>query len=109
MYIRYVNKLCELHLECDNYTEAAFTLKLHSSLLNWSEEILSPHLKSHKHPSCQTHLELKEALYNDSIKYFDKGKVRVVVCARGCVEMSLAGRRNKFLTEFFFFRCGSAR
>ncbi|KAK6633076.1 hypothetical protein RUM43_012819 [Polyplax serrata] len=75
MYIRYVNKLCELHLECDNYTEAAFTLKLHSALLNWTEETLSPHLKSHKHPLCQTHLELKEALYNDSIKYFDKGKM----------------------------------
>lgn len=75
MYIRYVNKLCELHLECDNYTEAAFTLKLHSALLNWSEEALSSHLKSHRHPLCQTHLELKEALYNDSINYFDKGKV----------------------------------
>jgi hypothetical protein len=76
MYIRYVNKLCDLHLECDNYTEAAYTLKLHSKLLNWSDASLPPLLKSHKYPSCQTHRQLKEALYYDIIDYFDKGKVR---------------------------------
>ena len=75
MYIRYVNKLCGLHLECDNYTEAAYTLKLHSKLLNWSDASLPPLLKSDKYPSCQTHRELKEALYYDIIDYFDKGKV----------------------------------
>jgi len=75
MYIRYVNKLCDLHLECDNYTEAAYTLKLHSKLLNWSDASLPPLLKSHKYPTCQTHRELKEALYYDIINYFDKGKV----------------------------------
>jgi hypothetical protein len=76
MYIRYVNKLCDLHLECDNYTEAAYTLKLHSKLLNWSDAPLPPLLKSHKYPTCQTHRDLKEALYYDIINYFDKGKVR---------------------------------
>ncbi|KAK2584698.1 hypothetical protein KPH14_007033 [Odynerus spinipes] len=75
MYIRYVNKLCELHLECDNYTEAAYTLKLHSQLLAWSDQPLSPLLISHRYPLCQTHRELKEALYNDMIEYFDKGKM----------------------------------
>ncbi|XP_014608633.1 PREDICTED: dedicator of cytokinesis protein 1 isoform X1 [Polistes canadensis] len=75
MYIRYVNKLCELHLECDNYTEAAYTLKLHSLLLDWSDQPLPPLLISHRYPSCQTHRELKEALYNDMIEYFDKGKM----------------------------------
>ncbi|GFG33105.1 hypothetical protein Cfor_10663, partial [Coptotermes formosanus] len=75
MYIRYVNKLCDLHLECDNYTEAAYTLKLHSKLLNWSDAPLPPLLKSHKYPTCQTHRELKEALYYDIIDYFDKGKM----------------------------------
>jgi hypothetical protein len=76
MYIRYVNKLCDLHLECDNYTEASYTLKLHSKLLHWSDAPLPPLLKSHKYPTCQTHRELKEALYYDIIDYFDKGKVR---------------------------------
>ncbi|XP_024936302.1 dedicator of cytokinesis protein 1 isoform X7 [Cephus cinctus] len=75
MYIRYVNKLCELHLECDNYTEAAYSLKLHSQLLAWSDQPLPPLLRSHRYPHCQTHRELKEALYNDMIEYFDKGKM----------------------------------
>ncbi|XP_071445315.1 dedicator of cytokinesis protein 1 isoform X2 [Hetaerina americana] len=75
MYIRYVNKLCDLHLECDNYTEAAFTLRLHSKLLNWSDNSLPPLLKSNRYPNCQTHRELKESLYYDIIDYFDKGKM----------------------------------
>ncbi|CAB0042097.1 unnamed protein product [Trichogramma brassicae] len=75
MYIRYVNKLCELHLECDNFTEAAYTLQLHSQLLTWSDKNLSPLLKSSRYPKCQTHRELKECLYNDIIDYFDKGKM----------------------------------
>lgn len=75
MYIRYVNKLCELHLDCDNYTEAAYTLKLHSQLLDWSDQPLPPLLRSNRYPQCQTHRELKESLYNDIIEYFDKGKM----------------------------------
>ncbi|PSN51994.1 Dedicator of cytokinesis protein 1 [Blattella germanica] len=75
MYIRYVNKLCDLHLECDNFTEAAYTLKLHSKLLTWSDTPLSSLLRSHKYPQCQTHRELKEALYHTIIEYFDKGKM----------------------------------
>ncbi|XP_078053338.1 dedicator of cytokinesis protein myoblast city isoform X1 [Augochlora pura] len=86
MYIRYVNKLCELHLECDNYTEAAYSLKLHSQLLAWSDQPLPPLLRSHRYLLCQTHRELKEALYNDMIDYFDKGKMWE--CALGvCKEL----------------------
>jgi hypothetical protein len=33
MYIRYLHKLTELHLGCDNYTEAAYTLMLYARLL----------------------------------------------------------------------------
>lgn len=75
MYIRYVNKLCDLHLVCDHYTEAAYTLKLHSNLLNWSDTLLPPLLKSIRYTQCQTHRELKESLYHNIIEYFDKGKV----------------------------------
>lgn len=75
MYIRYVNKLCALHLECENYPEAAYTLRLHSKLLSWSDTPLPPLLRSLKYPQCETHRQLKEALYNDMIGYFDKGKV----------------------------------
>ncbi|KAF5292477.1 hypothetical protein FQA39_LY14024 [Lamprigera yunnana] len=75
MYIRYVNKLCDLHLECDNYTEAAYTLQLHSNLLNWSDETLPPLLKSCRYSESHTHRQLKEALYYNIIDYFDKGKM----------------------------------
>ena len=33
MYIRYLHKLSDLHLGCDNYTEAAYTLMLYARLL----------------------------------------------------------------------------
>ena len=36
MYVRYLYKLCDLHLQCDNYTEAAFTLLQHARLLSVS-------------------------------------------------------------------------
>lgn len=75
MYIRYVNKLCDLHMEFDNFTEAAFTLKLHSNLLYWNDTQLSSLLRSHRHGNCQSHRQLKEALYNEIIEYFDKGKM----------------------------------
>lgn len=75
MYIRYVNKLCELHLECDNFTEAAYTLRLHSKLLMWSNSEINFMLKSSRYPNFFTHRELKEKIYYDMIDYFDKGKV----------------------------------
>ncbi|XP_039295839.1 dedicator of cytokinesis protein 1 [Nilaparvata lugens] len=74
MYIRYVNKLCDLHLECDNFTEAAYTLRLHSKLLTWSNEELPPLLRSPRYASLLTHRHLKDALYRDMVNYFDKGK-----------------------------------
>lgn len=75
MYIRYLNKLCDLHLECDNFTEAAHTLQLHAQLLRWSEEPLSALLLTPRHPNTGTHRQLKEALYLDSIDLFDRGKM----------------------------------
>ncbi|XP_055631515.1 dedicator of cytokinesis protein 1 isoform X1 [Toxorhynchites rutilus septentrionalis] len=75
MYIRYVNKLCDLHMEFDNFTEAAYTLKLHSNELNWDDTPLSPLLRSSRHLSCSTHWALKERLYRDIIDLFDRGKM----------------------------------
>uniref|UniRef100_A0A665TWG8 Dedicator of cytokinesis 2 n=1 Tax=Echeneis naucrates TaxID=173247 RepID=A0A665TWG8_ECHNA len=63
MYIRYLYKLRDLHLEGENYTEAAYTLLLHSRLL-----------KFEFHGS-QTQRQLKETLYDTIIDYFDKGKM----------------------------------
>uniref|UniRef100_A0A182ID12 Signaling protein n=1 Tax=Anopheles arabiensis TaxID=7173 RepID=A0A182ID12_ANOAR len=75
MYIRYVDKLYELHMEFDNFTEAAYTLKLHSNELNWDETPLSLLLKSKRHYCCPTHRTLKVQLYRSMIDLFDKGKM----------------------------------
>ncbi|CAN7990561.1 unnamed protein product [Ixodes hexagonus] len=75
MYIRYLHKLCDLHLECDNYIEAAFTLQLHAKLLRWSDEGLPSLLRSAKYPECETNRELKERLYYEILDHFDKGKL----------------------------------
>ncbi|XP_052010886.1 dedicator of cytokinesis protein 2-like isoform X2 [Xyrauchen texanus] len=72
MYIRYLYKLRDLHLDGENFTEAAYTLLLHSKLLKWSEELCTPQLDFQKP---QTQRQLKESLYNTIISYFDKGKM----------------------------------
>uniref|UniRef100_A0A673WTG8 Dedicator of cytokinesis 2 n=1 Tax=Salmo trutta TaxID=8032 RepID=A0A673WTG8_SALTR len=73
MYIRYLYKLRDLHMAVENYTEAAYTLLLHSRLLKWSEDQCSPQFEVR---SCQTQRQQKENLYETIIGYFDKGKVR---------------------------------
>ncbi|XP_076042771.1 dedicator of cytokinesis protein 1-like isoform X4 [Oratosquilla oratoria] len=75
LYLRYVYKLAELHLMCDNFTEAAYTLKLHAELLKWSQDPIYHAITSPRHPSLGRHEDLKEALYHDIISYFDQGKM----------------------------------
>ena len=71
MYIRYIYKLCDLHLSCGNHTEAAFTLKLHSELLGWDNQMLGADGHFKEQPEWQR----KEALFLRIISYFDVGKV----------------------------------
>ncbi|XP_016089472.1 dedicator of cytokinesis protein 5-like [Sinocyclocheilus grahami] len=40
IYIRYLYKLRDLHLDCENYTEAAYTLLLHAELLEMWEKAI---------------------------------------------------------------------
>ncbi|XP_041426843.1 dedicator of cytokinesis protein 1 isoform X2 [Xenopus laevis] len=75
MYIRYLYKLCDLHKECDNYTEAAYTLLLHAKLLKWSEEACAAHLTQRDGYQATTQGQLKDQLYQEIILYFDKGKM----------------------------------
>ncbi|XP_068598199.1 dedicator of cytokinesis protein 3 [Brachionichthys hirsutus] len=70
MYIRYIHKLCDMHLQAENYTEAAFTLLLYWELLHWVE---TP-LKEFLHYPAQTERHRKEALCRKVIHYFNKGK-----------------------------------
>ncbi|XP_036279632.1 dedicator of cytokinesis protein 2 isoform X3 [Pipistrellus kuhlii] len=75
MYIRYLYKLRDLHLDCDNYTEAAYTLLLHTWLLKWSDEQCTSQVMQTGQQYPQTHRQLKETLYEIIIGYFDKGKM----------------------------------
>uniref|UniRef100_A0A8B9FXE3 Dedicator of cytokinesis 2 n=1 Tax=Amazona collaria TaxID=241587 RepID=A0A8B9FXE3_9PSIT len=75
MYIRYLYKLRDLHLDCENYTEAAYTLLLHTWLLKWSDEQCAPQVMSTEFQCSQTYRQLKENLYEKIIEYFDKGKM----------------------------------
>uniref|UniRef100_A0A3Q3W6H4 Uncharacterized protein n=1 Tax=Mola mola TaxID=94237 RepID=A0A3Q3W6H4_MOLML len=68
----YLHKLIDLHVEGENYTEAAYTLLLHSRLLKWLDETCSPQFESN---GPKTQRQLKEQLYDDIIDYFDKGKM----------------------------------
>ncbi|KAM9380130.1 dedicator of cytokinesis protein 1 isoform 9-T9 [Phaethornis superciliosus] len=79
MYIRYLYKLCDLHKECDNYTEAAYTLLLHAKLLKWSEEACAAHLTQRDGYQAATQGQLKDQLYQEIINYFDKGKNKVFI------------------------------
>uniref|UniRef100_A0A668SNS8 Dedicator of cytokinesis 3 n=1 Tax=Oreochromis aureus TaxID=47969 RepID=A0A668SNS8_OREAU len=58
MYIRYIHKLCDMHLQAENYTEAAFTLLLYWELLHWDERPLKEFL----HYPAQTEWHRKEGL-----------------------------------------------
>ncbi|XP_045614067.1 dedicator of cytokinesis protein 1 isoform X2 [Procambarus clarkii] len=75
LYLRYVYKLSELHLACDNYTEAGYTLLQHANLLRWSPDPLSTALRSPHYHTIDRHDDLKERLYEEIISYFDKGKM----------------------------------
>ncbi|XP_074036384.1 dedicator of cytokinesis spg isoform X2 [Leptinotarsa decemlineata] len=69
MYLRYIYKLHDLHLSAENYTEAAFTLKLYADQLHWNNnQVADPNYPNH------TECQVKELLYRQIINYFDKGK-----------------------------------
>ena len=68
---RYIYHLAELHKASQNWVEAANTLLLHAELLQWSSTM-------QKHEGAfprQTSAERKEALYDEIVTLFDKGKV----------------------------------
>ncbi|KAJ3586458.1 hypothetical protein NHX12_012856, partial [Muraenolepis orangiensis] len=70
MYIRYVHKLCDLHLQAEDFTEAAFTLLLYWELLQWEDRALRDFLT---YPP-QSEWQRKENLSRKILHYFNKGK-----------------------------------
>uniref|UniRef100_A0A8C4WLL0 Dedicator of cytokinesis 5 n=1 Tax=Gopherus evgoodei TaxID=1825980 RepID=A0A8C4WLL0_9SAUR len=75
IYIRYLYKLRDLHRDCENFTEAAYTLLLHAELLKWSDKPCAPHLLQRDSYYVYSQQELKEKLYQEIISFFDKGKM----------------------------------
>uniref|UniRef100_A0A8C3KG42 Dedicator of cytokinesis protein 2 n=1 Tax=Calidris pygmaea TaxID=425635 RepID=A0A8C3KG42_9CHAR len=76
MYIRYLYKLKDLHVSYENYTEGAYTLLLHARLLkvgHWGA--VGATGAAQPGPNLHTQRQLKEALYNQIIDYFDQGKM----------------------------------
>lgn len=76
MYLRYIYKLHDLHLSAENFTEAAFTMKLYADQLSWNHNQIVSDPNYPNHTECQ----VKELLYRQIINYFDKGKV--ISCAK---------------------------
>ncbi|KFW85434.1 Dedicator of cytokinesis protein 2, partial [Manacus vitellinus] len=72
---RYLYKLKDLHISYENYTEGAYTLLLHARLLTWSEEPNTAPVPGLHGCHLHTQRQLKEALYNQIIEYFDQGKM----------------------------------
>ena len=83
MYIRYIYKLCNLHLGCGNHTEAGFTLKLHAELLEWGDRMLPSNAT---YPG-QFEWQRKEMLYLKIIDEFNQGKVSSILL-KDCVELN---------------------
>ena len=75
MFARHLKKLYDLHVECENWAEAGFTLEKLSNMLRWTDEPLSHRLHYHVYPDCTIHRDLKIALYRDMINHLDKGQV----------------------------------
>uniref|UniRef100_A0A7N6FIL4 Dedicator of cytokinesis 5 n=1 Tax=Anabas testudineus TaxID=64144 RepID=A0A7N6FIL4_ANATE len=69
IYIRYLYKLRDLHLDCENYTEAAYTLLLHAELLEVSDTSVSIFLFSlHKLKIRQTKKDTENNMWEKAIE-----------------------------------------
>lgn len=75
IYLKYLFKLCDMHLESGHHTEAAFTLKLYADEIRWCNRSLGPleEFKGLKFPEEHEWCR-KEKLYLKMIHYFDLGK-----------------------------------
>ncbi|XP_022099388.1 dedicator of cytokinesis protein 3-like isoform X2 [Acanthaster planci] len=71
IYARYIYRLRDLHLESNDYTEAAFTLLVLAKSLEWRNKILP---SDDKHPK-QSEMQRKESLYHEIINLMDKGEI----------------------------------
>uniref|UniRef100_UPI00358F211C dedicator of cytokinesis protein 3-like n=1 Tax=Myxine glutinosa TaxID=7769 RepID=UPI00358F211C len=70
MYVRYIHKLCDMHLQAQNFTEAGLTLQLYAELIGWGERPLGAFL----HYPAQSEWQRKELLFRKILHYLHHGK-----------------------------------
>ncbi|KZT27977.1 cytoplasmic protein [Neolentinus lepideus HHB14362 ss-1] len=73
MYIKYVHQLVNMHLQSQNYIEAALTLKLHSDLHEWDLNVFVEPMEDLGLPQ-QSQFHRKETLSLLILDYLGKGK-----------------------------------
>ncbi|KAF8629268.1 hypothetical protein AX17_005847 [Amanita inopinata Kibby_2008] len=73
IYIKYVHQLVNMHLQSQNYVEAALTLKLHSDLHEWDLNSFVPPMEDLGLPQ-QSQFHRKETLCLLILDYLGKGK-----------------------------------
>lgn len=98
MYLRYIYKLHDLHHQAENFLEAGFTLKLYADQLSWGTRTLP---KDHHFPD-QQEWERKEQLYDEIIRYFDRGKVSI--CLKSCLPLFYRHTQKKSNIFLLFFQ-----
>ena len=74
LQFKYIYRLCDLHEATQSYAEAGFTLKLHASLLSFTDKELKAEVDQGKsrYPA-QKERQRKEQVYSKMVDYFDKG------------------------------------
>ncbi|KAI8336596.1 hypothetical protein BC941DRAFT_427545 [Chlamydoabsidia padenii] len=86
IYVKYVHQLVDLHLQNNNFVEAALTLRFHADLLSWDpydEVDAIPELGF----GVETQFTRKQALYETMITYLDKGTAWEL-CVDLCQELA---------------------
>ncbi|KAI0268791.1 cytoplasmic protein [Gloeopeniophorella convolvens] len=73
IYIKYVHQLVNMHLQSQNYVEAALTLKLHADLHHWDLNTFVEPMEDLGLPQ-QSQFHRKETLYLLILDYLGKGK-----------------------------------
>ncbi|EJU03981.1 hypothetical protein DACRYDRAFT_105054 [Dacryopinax primogenitus] len=82
IYIKYVHQLVNMHLQSQNFVEAALTLKLHADLYDWDMTSIVDPMEELNLPR-QSHFERKEMLSLLVLDYLGKGKaweIGVEIC-----------------------------
>ncbi|KZT56696.1 hypothetical protein CALCODRAFT_483819 [Calocera cornea HHB12733] len=82
IYIKYVHQLVNMHLQSQNFVEAALTLKLHADLYDWDLATIVDPMPELNLPR-QTQFDRKETLSLLVLDYLGKGKaweIGVEIC-----------------------------